>query len=163
ETHVEGGAPGGSPLVISRILEARGVDPHRIALALNGQVVPRDRWSETPVRDGDSIDIVHAVGGGTPDGAGNSDDDPLVIAGVTFRSRLIMGTGNYPDPATLKEALRRSGTELVTVAVRRMNLDNPEQDAVLPHLELDRYRLLPNTAGATTVEQAVKIARLGRE
>lgn len=150
---------GGAPMVVSRLLEVRGVDPDRIALAVNGQVIPKDRWGKTPLREGDEVDIVHAVGGGQ-DGA---DDDPLVIAGEKLRSRLILGTGKYPSPEVLVESLRRSGTAMVTVALRQMNLEDPEKDAILPHLELDRYRLLPNTAGAYTVEQAVKLARLGRE
>lgn len=152
------------PVRVSDVLAERGLVPERVALALNGQVLPRDRWPSTTVHPGDEIDIVHAVGGGAGPSPGSSldvDDDPLVIAGVTFRSRLFVGTGKFPDTATMVDSLRRSGTEMVTVAIRQIDLENPEQDAILPHL--GPYRLLPNTAGARTVEQAVRMARLARE
>lgn len=139
----------------------------RIAVALNGEVIPRSLWGRTTLQDGDSVDIVHAVGGGQdsaqPKPAMDPEDDPLVIAGVTFRSRLFLGTGKFSDPATMVAALERAQTEMVTMAIRHLNLEHPEQDAILPYLNPSRYRWLPNTAGATTVEQAVTMARLARE
>ncbi|WP_423219251.1 thiazole synthase [Thermaerobacter marianensis] len=89
--------------------------------------------------------------------------DPLVIAGRAFRSRLFVGTGKYRDTATMVAALERSGTEMVTVAIRAMNLDAPDGGDILAHVDTRRYHLLPNTAGATTADQAVAIAHLARE
>ncbi|RMG89629.1 MAG: thiazole synthase [Candidatus Dadabacteria bacterium] len=88
-------------------------------------------------------------------------DDPLVIAGRTFRSRLLMGTGKFPDPAVMAEALAASGTEIVTVALRRVDLTRPQED-ILSHVDRQRYLLLPNTSGARTAEEAVRLARLAR-
>lgn len=153
---------GSSPLTLKALLEQQGIRPERVALALNGDIVPRDQWAAVSVKDGDEVDIVHAVAGGE-DGSAHDDDDVLVIAGETFRSRLFLGTGRFPDTESMVESLRRSGTEMVTVAIRQVNVRNPEQDAILPHLIEGGYKLLPNTAGATTVEQAVRMARLARE
>ncbi|GAB6064488.1 thiazole synthase [Deferrisoma palaeochoriense] len=88
-------------------------------------------------------------------------DDPLVIAGRTFRSRLLMGTGKFPDPAVMAEALAASGAEIVTVALRRVDLTRPQED-ILAYVDRDRYLLLPNTSGARTAEEAVRLARLAR-
>lgn len=88
--------------------------------------------------------------------------DELVIAGRTFRSRLMVGTGKYPDYDVMKEALARSGAEVVTVAVRRIDLGAPGP-GLLDHIERSRYFILPNTAGCHTVEDAVRVARLARE
>jgi thiazole synthase len=90
-------------------------------------------------------------------------DDPLVIAGKTFRSRLMVGTGKFRTPEEMVEAIAASGAEIVTVAIRRLDLSNPNQKTLLDYLDWSRYTILPNTAGCRTVEEALFIARLGRE
>src|ERR1700712_2575785 len=92
-------------------------------------------------------------------GAGTED---LVIAGRRFRSRLIVGTGKYKDGAETRTAIEASGAEMVTVAVRRVNLDRTKE-SLLDFLDPQRYFLLPNTAGCYTGEEAIRAARLGRE
>ncbi len=89
--------------------------------------------------------------------------DPLVVAGRTFTSRLIVGTGKYRDYGTMCAALESSGAEVVTVAVRRERLYNERGESLLDHLDLGRYTILPNTAGCFTAEDAVRVARLGRD
>jgi thiazole synthase len=89
--------------------------------------------------------------------------EPLVLAGRTFRSRLILGTGKYPDFATMAAALEASGTEMVTVALRRVNLDERGRGSLLDWIDPERYLLLPNTAGCYTADEAVRTARLARE
>lgn len=89
-------------------------------------------------------------------------DEPLTIAGRRFRSRLIVGTGKYRDPELMKEAIAASGAEIVTVAVRRVDLDRSNREGILHHLDPDRWLLLPNTAGCYTAEDAVRYARLAR-
>jgi thiazole synthase len=89
--------------------------------------------------------------------------DPLVIAGKTFRSRLIVGTGKYASPAVMADAHIASGTEMVTVAVRRVNLSDRSQPSLLDAIDRDRIFILPNTAGCYTAEDAIRTARLGRE
>ena len=85
----------------------------------------------------------------------------LQIAGVTFGSRLLVGTGKFPSPQIMAQALEASGTELVTAALRRVDLKNPK-DPTLSHLDLKKYRLLPNTSGARDALEAVRLARLAR-
>ena len=88
--------------------------------------------------------------------------DRLVIAGVELRSRLFLGTGKYPTDESMLAALEASGCELVTVALRRLDLDNPAKKTILDAIDWKRYRILPNTAGCRTADEAVRIARLAR-
>lgn len=90
-------------------------------------------------------------------------DDALVIAGRRFSSRLMIGTGKYPDFETMRAAHRASGAEVVTVAVRRVNLADRSAGSLMDFLDLDRMLVLPNTAGCYTAEDAIRTARLGRE
>ncbi len=90
-------------------------------------------------------------------------NDNLVIAGKEFGSRLILGTGKYDSPETCLAALEASGTEIVTVAIRRLDLNNPDKPTELDYIDWSRYTVLPNTAGSKTVEEALLTARLGRE
>src|SRR5215467_609050 len=87
---------------------------------------------------------------------------PLVIAGRAFQSRLIVGTGKYKDGPETQAAIEASGAEMVTVAVRRINLDR-SSESLLDYIDPQRYFLLPNTAGCYTAEEAIRAARLGRE
>jgi thiazole synthase len=96
-----------------------------------------------------------------PAAAGASDE--LVIGPRRFRSRLIVGTGKYRDFPTMQRALEASGAEVVTVAVRRERLYNDQGQSLLDFLDLSRYTILPNTAGCFTAEDAVRVARLGRD
>lgn len=89
-------------------------------------------------------------------------NDVLTVAGHAFRSRLIVGTGKYRSYQVMAEALERSGTEWVTVAVRRVNL-NRDEESLLNYIDPGRYKLLPNTAGCYTVEEAIRTAHLARE
>jgi len=88
--------------------------------------------------------------------------DRLVIAGVELRSRLFLGTGKYPTDESMLAALEASGCELVTVALRRLDLDDPKKKTILDVIDWKRYRILPNTAGCRTAEEAIRIARLAR-
>ncbi len=89
--------------------------------------------------------------------------DQLVIADRTFTSRLIVGTGKYPSHSVMADAHRASGTQVVTVAVRRVNLTDRSKESLLDHIDRERIFILPNTAGCYTAEEAVRTARLGRE
>lgn len=89
-------------------------------------------------------------------------DTPFVVAGRSFRSRLMVGTGKYTSPAIMLRAIEASGAEVVTVAVRRIPLDRSREDGILAHLDPSEYFLLANTAGCFTVDDAVRYARLAR-
>lgn len=90
-------------------------------------------------------------------------DDKLIIAGKAFRSRLMVGTGKYRSVEEMTAALDASGAEIVTVAIRRLDLDNPNEKTLLDFIDWSRYTILPNTAGCQTPDEALRIARLARE
>ncbi len=89
--------------------------------------------------------------------------DELEIAGKKFKSRLITGTGKHRSSKDLKESIVSSGTEMITVAIRRINFDNPKEKNLLDDINWDNYNILPNTAGSKTAEEAIFTAKLARE
>lgn len=89
-------------------------------------------------------------------------DAPLTIAGKSFTSRLMVGTGKYRSSDEMRAALAASGTEIVTVALRRIDFDDPASRSVLEDVDWSRYTILPNTAGCATAEEAIRVARLAR-
>ena len=91
------------------------------------------------------------------------DSDSLVISGKTFSSRLIVGTGKYSSHEVMQRAHTASGAELVTVAVRRVNVTDRTKESLLDYIDTETFSLLPNTAGCYTAEEAIRTARLGRE
>jgi thiazole synthase len=141
-----------------------GVDPARVAVEKNRDVVPRRTWSEAPLADGDKIEIVAFIGGGSGTGSASSSSSPdtLVIAGKVFHSRLLIGTGKYRSIEEGREAISRSGAEIVTVALRRVEL-TPGKPSVLDTVDRTRHTLMPNTAGCYTAEEAIRTCRLARE
>ena len=89
--------------------------------------------------------------------------DALVIAGRSFSSRLVVGTGKYSSPAVMVRAHEASGADMITVAVRRVNISDRSKESLLDYIDTSRYFLLPNTAGCYTADDAIRTARLGRE
>ncbi len=144
-------------LTVAGFLESRGVPAQSIVVAVNDDIIPRPEWGTHQLEDGDNVEIVQAVSGG-------DHVDTLTIAGQTFSSRLFLGTGKYANRQTMVEAIAASGAEMVTVAIRYMKLDGDAngEPSILEQLDLSKYRLLPNTAGAYTVRDAIKMARLAR-
>lgn len=90
-------------------------------------------------------------------------NDPLILAGKEYQSRLIVGTGKYKDFAETKLAIEASGAEIVTVAVRRVNITDPSKENLLDYIDPKKYTILPNTAGCYTAEDAIRTCRLARE
>jgi thiazole synthase len=144
-------------LSIVQLLEHFDLPKDRVAVERNRSIVPKPQWQSVSVGQGDELEVVHFVGGGS--GA----DDPFIIAGRTFKSRLIVGTGKYPNHQVMKEAHERSGTDMVTVAVRRIDLKAAKGGSLLDFIDRSRIMILPNTADCYTVDDAVRTARLGRE
>ncbi len=91
------------------------------------------------------------------------ENDPFTLAGKEYRSRLLLGTSRYPNPQIMLEAMQASGTELVTVSIRRLNLADRAAGSILNYIDRARYDLLPNTAGCYTAKEAVLTAQLARE
>jgi thiazole synthase len=149
------------PLTVAELLDRLGHDRRRVAVEVNLDVVPRVRQAEQLLRDGDRVEIVALVGGGSGDG--EPADRPLVIGKFSFRSRLITGTGKYASYDLMRDCLAASGCEVTTVAVRRERLIDRQGRNILDFLDLKRYTILPNTAGCFSAEDAIRSARLGRE
>ncbi|HEX4293520.1 MAG TPA: sulfur carrier protein ThiS [Rhizomicrobium sp.] len=144
------------------LLSSLGMDPAKIAVERNLEIVPRSQYGAVQVGQGDRLEIVHFIGGGNAP-AQPPVDKPFVVAGRTLRSRLIVGTGKYKTYAENAAALEASGAEMVTVAVRRVNLTDPSQPKLVDFIDPKKYIYLPNTAGCFTGEDAVRTLRLARE
>ena len=150
-------------LTVKTMLETLGLDPAKIAVERNLAIVPRSAYGQIAVTEGDRFEIVHFIGGGNAPLDLPPEDKPLVIAGKTYKSRLIVGTGKYKTYEENARALEASGAEMVTVAVRRVNLTDPKQPRLIDFIDPKKYTYLPNTAGCFTGEDAVRTLRLARE
>jgi thiazole synthase len=145
-------------LTVEQLLGEIGLDHRKVAVELNLAIVPKSSYSETTINDGDKFEIVHFIGGGAPE-----DVDPLIIDGRKLTSRLIIGTGKYKDYEQNRLALEASGADMVTVAVRRVNLTDPKAPMLMDSIDPKKYIYLPNTAGCFTKEDALRTLRLARE
>lgn len=139
-----------------------GLDPAKVAVERNLVIVPRSTLGDVMLADGDALEIVHFVGGGSDDSIGGADDS-WSVAGRTFTSRLIVGTGKYKDFAQNAAALVASGAEIITVAVRRVNVSDPSAPMLTDFIDPTKYTYLPNTAGCFTADDAIRTLRLARE
>jgi thiazole synthase len=155
-----------APCSIADLVRALEFDPAKVAVERNGEIVPRSTLGAVPLGDGDVLEIVHFVGGGQDavagGGAGNK-ADTWTVAGRTFTSRLIVGTGKYKDFAQNAAAVEASGAEIVTVAVRRVNVSDPKAPMLTDFIDPGKITYLPNTAGCFTAEDAIRTLRLARE
>jgi thiazole synthase len=152
-----------APTSVRGLLESLGLDPAKIAVERNLEIVPRSSYGEVALGHGDRLEIVHFIGGGNAPIDVPREDKPLVIAGRSFKSRLIIGTGKYKTYADNAAALEASGAEIVTVAVRRVNLTDSSQPMLVDFIDPKKVTYLPNTAGCFTGEEAVRTLRLARE
>ena len=148
-------------LTLAQLATEMGLAPEKVAVERNLEVVPRSTLAQVCVEDGDELEIVHFVGGGDHDAAVHA--DRWTVAGRTFRSRLIVGTGKYKDFAQNAAALEASGAEIVTVAVRRVNVSDPNAPMLTDFIDPKRFTYLPNTAGCFDADSAVRTLRLARE
>ena len=154
------------PLSVADLLGQLGFELGKIAVERNLEIVPKSAYGATAVGDGDRLEIVHFIGGGAavaPAVAGRTTDDDLVVAGRRFRSRLLVGTGKYKDFDETARALEASGAEIITVAVRRVNVTDPNQPMLVDYVDPKKYTYLPNTAGCFTADDAIRTLRLARE
>ena len=132
-----------------------GLDPAKVAVERNLEIVPRSTLADVQLADGDVLEIVHFVGGGQ--------GDSWSVAGRTFNSRLIVGTGKYKDFEQNAAALVASGAEIITVAVRRVNISDPNAPMLTDFIDPKKYTYLPNTAGCFDADSAIRTLRLARE
>jgi thiazole synthase len=136
------------------LLKELDVAPSRVVIEHNREIRRKDDFAKTVVHDGDELELVYFVGGGS------TADDRFVVGGRTLRSRLIHGTGKYASNEVLARCLEAAQPDMITVAIRRLNLEGGRSE--LEGIDLRRYTLLPNTAGATTADAAVRLARMAR-
>jgi thiazole synthase len=150
---------------VATLVAMLGLDPAKVAVERNLEIVPRSTYAAVELAAGDRIEIVHFVGGGQDAGEtdDDSDDDSWTVAGRSFRSRLIVGTGKYKDYAQNAAAVEASGAEIVTVAVRRVNVTDRNAPMLTDFIDPKKYTYLPNTAGCFTAEDAIRTLRLARE
>ncbi|MBM3996211.1 MAG: sulfur carrier protein ThiS [Planctomycetes bacterium] len=146
-------------LSIQQLIERIGLDPRKIAVEVNREVVPKARHAERRLQSGDDVEIVTLVGGG----AGPPVDKPLRVGKFSFQSRLITGTGKYANYPLMRDCLDASDCEVTTVAVRRERLFDKEGKSILDFLDLKKLTILPNTAGCFSAEDAIRHARIARE
>lgn len=141
-------------LTLEQVIELAGADPAKrgIAAAHQGEVVPKALWRETVIREDDSVEVVSAIQGGS---------EGWELGGRRWGSRLIAGSGGFRSLEAMSTALEVSGTEIITVALRR--LDPAAQGSVMEVVDRLGLFVLPNTAGCYTARDAVKTAKLARE
>jgi thiazole synthase len=144
---------------VAGLLEHLGVPRERVAVEVNGEVVRKALHGEHRLAPGDRVEVVAFVGGGAEDVAMA---EQVKFGKYAFTSRLFVGTGKYVDFPTMKAALEASGSELVTVAVRRLDLDAKGEKSLLSWIP-EGMTLLPNTAGCFTADDAIRTCRLARE
>jgi len=149
------------PLTVAQMLSEMGLDSRKVAVERNLELVPKSQYGTEPVEEADRFEIVHFIGGGAPETM--ADDDAWTVAGRTFRSRLLVGTGKYKDLEQTARALEASGAEIITVAVRRVNITDPSQPMLVDYVDPKKYTYLPNTAGCFTAQDALRTLRLARE
>ena len=156
-------------MTVEQLLGEIGLDSRKVAVERNLEIVPKSNYAGISLDDGDRLEIIHFIGGGAPDEAkakqpqSLSDDDTWEVAGKRFKSRLIIGTGKYEDYEVNRLAAEAAGAEIITVAIRRVNLDDPSKPLLVDYLDPKKYTYLPNTAGCFTTDDALRTLRLARE
>ena len=152
------------PLTVDGLLGRIGLDAAKVAVERNLEIVPRSLYGTLALDDGDRLEIVHFIGGGNDEASAQTvAGDSFRLAGRTFQSRLIVGTGKYKDFEQTRDAIEASGAEIVTVAVRRVNITDPGQPMLVDYVDPKRITYLPNTAGCHTADDALRTLRLARE
>jgi len=149
--------PAGATLADAVRESGAGDDGRGVAVALDGEVVPRSEWTVTPLAEGRSVEVLAAIQGGADAAA----DATWELGGRQWSSRLIAGTGGFRSLEQMEEALTASGAEIVTLALRRV--DPAAKGSVLDVIDRLGLFALPNTAGCFTARDAVRTARLARE
>ncbi|MFO0935109.1 MAG: sulfur carrier protein ThiS [Gemmataceae bacterium] len=147
---------------VADLLNSLGRDPKTCAVEINLAVVPRGEHTSCLLKNGDAVEVVTLVGGGSglPEVPA---DKPLKVGKFTFQSRLFTGTGKYTSYELMQQCMAASGCDVTTVAVRRERLVDKDGKSILDFLDLKRLTILPNTAGCFSAEDAIRHARLARE
>ena len=145
---------------IKSFLNNLNLNKNNIAIEVNREIVSKSNYENHIIMDEDKIEIVNFIGGGSniPD-----NKDILKIAGKSYNSRLIIGSGKFKSFEENLKAIHSSGAEIITVAIRRTNLSNPEEAIITDIINPKIYTYLPNTAGCYTAEESIRTLNLARE
>ena len=138
-----------------------GFNSKNIAIEKNLETLPKSIWKKTVLQNGDSLEIVRFIGGGNKE---NIDiEDYWLLAGKKYTSRLIIGTGKYYNYKQNLDAALAAEVEIVTVALRRVNISNPKEPMLSDYIKPEQFTYLPNTAGCYNAEEALRTLRLAKE
>jgi thiazole synthase len=148
--------PVGATLDLAVRASGAGEGARGVAVALDGEVVPRSEWERTSLREEQAVEVLAAIQGGAPEA-----DEAWELGGHQWSSRLIAGTGGFRSLVQMEAALQAAGTEIVTVALRR--IDPAAEGSVLDVIDRLGLFVLPNTAGCYTARDAIRTAKLARE
>ena len=129
----------------------------RVAIEYNGSIIPKNYYKKKFLKNNDKVEIVHFIGGG------QLKKDIFKVAGKSLNSRLIVGTGKYKNFSETAKAIVASGADMVTVAVRRVNILDKKKPLLTDYINPKKFILLPNTAGCFNSEEALRTLRLARE
>lgn len=165
-------------ICLTKFLDQQGLDGRKVAVERNREIVPKSTYDSVILEEGDVLEIVHFIGGGDHSKKANSmtdirtketdimDKDTVdtwTLANKTYQSRLIVGTGKYKSMEETAAAVKASGAEIVTVAVRRVNISDPSKPMLMDYVDPKKVTYLPNTAGCFTADDALRTLRLARE
>jgi thiazole synthase len=154
-------------LTLQNLIQQLKENPAHVVAELNGEIIKVTQWENVVLKEGDSIELLKLVGGGSLSPAplkvslSKDTDSPLVLAGKTFTSRFLLGTGKFKSKKDLTESITAARSQIVTVALRRIDIERHE-DNILEYIPKD-VTLLVNTSGARNAQEAIRIARLARE
>ena len=145
---------------IESFLKSLNLNKNNIAIEVNREIVNKSNYKNSILMDKDTIEIVNFIGGGNNI---SNNKDVLEIAGTPYNSRLIIGSGKFKSFEENLKAIHSSGAEIITVAIRRTNLSNPEEPIITDIINPQTYTYLPNTAGCYTAEESIRTLNLARE
>jgi len=143
---------------LNELLDKLKIKKNKVAIEVNGMIIEKNKYLKLVLNKDDKVEIVHFIGGGW-----NFMEDLFTIANKNFKSRLIVGTGKYKDFEETAKAVKASAADMVTVAVRRVNILNKNEPLLTDYLDPKTITYLPNTAGCYTSEDALRTLRLARE
>ena len=145
---------------IESFLKSLNLNKNNIAIEVNREIVNKSNYKNSILIDNDTIEIVNFIGGGNNI---SNNKDVLEIAGTPYNSRLIIGSGKFKSFEENLKAIHSSGAEIITVAIRRTNLSNPEEPIITDIINPQTYTYLPNTAGCYNAEESIRTLNLARE
>ena len=143
---------------LNQLLNNLKIQKNKVPIEVNGQIIDKNKYPNLILNKNDKVEIVHFIGGGW-----YFMEDIFTIANKNFNSRLIVGTGKYKNFEETANAVKASGADIVTVAVRRVNILDKEQPLLMDYLDPKSITYLPNTAGCYSSDEALRTLRLARE